>query len=202
MVRWRQEDIGHCSVLVNGKGEVCKTGQCSGMVNRWSWYIFKKWNLYNLGTKESEGLGVSPRLLIWASRSMGREGFADDEMRRLISHVCRTSNCRCSRSSWALNSRIGESSGMEVWLERDQHGGDMTWLTMENGKQRGLWSEPQETPRFKWQAQRREGPGKRNTINHGEEVLRMCKPSSVPSEYRDHWIGNQLKVTGTGLFGW
>lgn len=24
----------------------------------------------------------------------------------------------------------------------------------------------------------------------------MCKPSSVPSEYRDHWMRNQLKVTG------
>ena len=35
-VRWTQEDIGHCSGLVNGKGEVCKIGQCSGMVNRWS----------------------------------------------------------------------------------------------------------------------------------------------------------------------
>ena len=117
-VRWRQEDIGHCSGLVNGKGEVCKAGQCSGMVNRWSWYIFKKWNLYNLGTKESEGLRVSPRLLIWASRSMGRKGFADEKMRRLISHVCRTSNCRCSRSTWVLKSRIGESSGWRCdWKE-------------------------------------------------------------------------------------
>lgn len=31
-VRLRQEDIGHCRGLVNGKGEVCKAEQCSGMV--------------------------------------------------------------------------------------------------------------------------------------------------------------------------